>query len=188
MVWTRLFLRALECAVLGLTALAASTVARADVVTVTASGTVAASCSMSANQSFGTPNLSTHGSATAQATVNCNTGFRLTALSANGAIKNITSPTTPPAGTVNAVPYTLTVGVLLDNSTTVTSPACNSSSLVAGQSSCSLSPANTTGLSSGGKSSTNRAATLTLAWAAPTSMLIAGDYADTITLMIGTAP
>jgi spore coat protein U-like protein len=62
--------------------------------------------------------------------------------------------------------------------------------LVAGQSSCALSPANSTGLSSGGKASLNKTATLTVAYTVPTlpTRLIAGSYSDTITLTITASP
>lgn len=166
--------------------LAFSQRADADVLSITASGTVGSSCSIATSTPFSPQSLSASGSAGAQATVNCNTGFKVNALSANGAIKNSTSA---PSGFTNTLPYTLTLSVPLETGSPV-SATCSASALVAGQSSCALSPANANGLSSGGKASLNRTADLTVAWTVPSlpTRLIAGSYSDTITLTVAAVP
>ena len=84
--------------------------------------------------------------------------------------------------------YTLTVSVPLDSGGPV-SANCASSALLAGQSSCALSPSNATGLSSGSATATNKVATLTAAWTTPSlPYLVAGSYSDTLTISIATVP
>lgn len=160
--------------------------ARADVLSISASGTIGTSCSITPSAPFSTPNLSNSGNVPAQATVNCNSGFKVNALSANGAIKNVTAA---PSGFANALPYNLTLSVPLETGGPV-SATCASSSLVSGQSGCALSPANATGLSSGGKASLNKTANLTVAWTVPAlpTRLLAGSYSDTITLTVTAVP
>jgi hypothetical protein len=147
---------------------------------------VPATCTVSASSSFGTPSLAASGSVTAQALVNCNAAFKITAQSRNGRLAN---PEAAPAGFANAVPYELTFSVPLDNSSTPASATCASSTLTSGQAGCALSPGNAGGLSSGGKPSINKTATLTVAYAVPAAptRLVAGSYTDTITLTIATA-
>jgi hypothetical protein len=166
--------------------MAVATPARADVLTVNATGTIGTSCSIAATTPFTTPNLSANGNVGAQATVNCNTGFKVNALSANGAIKSSTSA---PTNFTNTLPYNFTLSVPLETGGPAAA-TCASSALVAGQSSCALSPANSTGLSSGGKASINKTAALTVAWSLPTlpTRLIAGSYGDTITLTVAAVP
>ena len=163
--------------------------ARADALTVNATGTIGTSCSIALASAFSAPNLSTSNSVGATATVNCNTGFKVNATSANGAIK---STTAPPVNFTNTVPYNLTLSVPLESgSPNPMSATCASSALVSGQSSCALSPANGTGLSSSGRASINKTATLTLAYTVPTlpaTRLIAGSYSDTITLTVAAVP
>ncbi len=89
---TRVSSRAYACVLSALLAMAGAAVpARADVLTVTASGTIGSSCGLTSASPVGSPNLSASGSVGATVTVNCNTGFRLNALSAQGAIKSATS-------------------------------------------------------------------------------------------------
>ena len=165
-------------------AFGASAPAKADSLQITASGTIVGGCSVTVASNFGTANLSGNNSVNGTATVNCNAGFRINATSLNGAI--VTS-TAAPANFTNAVPYSLQVIVPLDNSPNV-SATCSSSTLVAGQSGCLLSPLNSTGLSSGGKSATNKTATLAVNWTLPAQRLIAGSYSDTITISIASPP
>lgn len=184
---TRVSSRAYACVLSAFLATAGAAVpARADVLTVTASGTIGSSCGLTSASPVGSPNLSASGSVGATVTVNCNTGFRLNALSAQGAIKSATSA---PANFSNNVPYSLTVSVPLETGGPA-SATCASSTLATGQSSCALSPGNTTGLSSSGKASLNKTASLTFAYTVPAlpTRLIAGTYSDTVTLTITVAP
>jgi len=184
----RISARPLACLLLALLALSPAGVAHADVLTVNAKGTIGTSCTLAASSQFAAPDLSASGSVTAQASVNCNTGFKINALSANGAIAN---GTVAPANFTNLVPYALTLSVPLESGTpNPITATCASSTLVAGQSGCALSPADPGGLSSGGKASINKTATLTVAYTVPAlpTRLIAGSYSDTITLTIAAVP
>jgi hypothetical protein len=168
--------------------LAGTQPAHADVLTVTATGTIGTACSIAVASPFSSPDLSASGSVGATATVNCNTGFKVNATSANGAIK---TATTAPTSFTNTLPYNFTFSVPLESgSPNPISATCASTALVAGQSSCALSPANGTGLSSSGRASIGKTATLTLAYTVPTlpTRLIAGSYTDTITLTVATVP
>jgi hypothetical protein len=147
--------------------------------TITAGGSVAASCSIQRNatgQPFGgSRDFSNSGSASDQATVNCNKGFQISASSLNGALKHKTV-TGAPTGFTALLPYTLDLAVPLDDNSSATT-SCASSTLI-GQSTCSLSSNN--------KTSINKTASLTVTWTTPTSpnRLLAGEYSDTITLTI----
>ena len=165
-------------------AFGASAPAKADSLTITATGTIVGGCGIALASDFGPANLSAGGSVNGTATVNCNAGFKINATSANGAIK---TSAVAPANFTNAVPYSLAVTVPLDTGNSV-SATCTSAQLVAGQSACALSPANSTGLSSGGKTANNKVATLTASWSLPTQRLIAGSYSDTITVSIASVP
>jgi hypothetical protein len=157
--------------------------ARADDLSITAQGTIGQTCSITALTSFPAPALTAAGSVSATATVDCNTGFAIRATSARGAIRTTQTPT---SGFANSVPYNLTLTVPLDNSAML-SATCSSTSLVAGQSACALSPAGS-GLGSGGVSAINRTAQLQVAWTTPPLRLVAGSYSDTITLSIAAQP
>lgn len=167
-------------------AFAAAGPAAADRLVVTAQGNVASSCSIAKASDFGAVNLAAGGSTQATATVNCNTGFRINAQSTNGALK---SGTTAAASFVNSNSYTLAVSVPVESGAPAAA-SCGSATLLAGQAGCALSPANTTGLSSGGRPAIGRTATLTLSWTPPTlpARLMAGQYSDTITVTIATVP
>lgn len=178
--------RLIFCAFAAVT-LGSTTPADADVLTINASGTIASSCSLAAASAFGTPNLTASGNVGATATVNCNSGFTINATSLNGGMKTTKSAT----GFASLVPYSLTVLVPLETTpATSVSATCAATTLVSGQSSCALSPGNVTGLSSGGKASLGKTATLTLAYTVPSlpTRLIAGSYSDTISLTITAVP
>lgn len=183
---TRVFSRAVACALLSLTAVAWTTTARAQTVTVTAKGAIAPSCSIAQTQNFPASNFNTAGTSSAKASITCNQVFKLNATSANGAIKSSVAVSPP---FTNAVPYSLKADVALDNGTTSTA-TCASSTLVAGQSTCPLSPANTTGLTSNGQIATGKTTNLTLNWTPPSlpTLLKPGSYSDTITLTIAVSP
>lgn len=160
--------------------------AAAQTVTVNASWRVMPLCTVAAASAFPIADLGEAGNRSATATVTCNKSFKISASSANGAIRTSGAA---PAGFANALPYTLRIDVPLDDGSRI-SASCTSPTLVAGQSACPLSPANGTGLTSAGRIATSQAATLTVSWSAvalPTR-LIAGSYADTITLSIATVP
>jgi hypothetical protein len=158
----------------------------ADTLTVTAKGTVAPTCSLSATQQFPASDLGTAGSATAKANVNCNQLFKINATSANGTIKSSVAASAP---YTNTLPYNLEADVALDDGS-IRTATCASSTLVAGQSGCALSPANGTGLTSNGQIATNKTTTLTISWTTPAApnLLKAGSYSDTITLTIASVP
>ena len=160
--------------------------ASADSLTVNATGTIAGSCGISVVSDFpANANLAVSGSASASASVSCATPFKLNATSANGNLKNLVAAV---SSFTNTLAYVLTVSVALDSGGPV-SANCNSATLVAGQSGCALSPANSTGLSSGSAIATNKTATLTAAWTTPASpQLVAGSYADTLTISIAAVP
>lgn len=181
-----MFSRAAACACLTSTLVSFGAPARADTLTVTAKGTIAPACSMSATQQFATSNINIAGNSVAKASVNCNQTFKMNATSANGAIKS-SAAVSPPY--TNSLPYSLKADIALDNGST-SSATCASSALVAGQSSCALSPANSTGLTSNGQIATNKATTLTVSWTPPArpTFLKPGSYSDTITLMIAVVP
>lgn len=185
---TRTFSRAVACALIVLTALAqaAAGPARADTLTVTAKGAIASTCSMSSTKDFGSANINAPGSATATASVSCNQPFKLNATSANGAIKMAASVSPP---YTNTLPYSLKADIALDDGSTRTA-TCGSATLVAGQSGCALSPANSTGLTSNGQIATGKTTTLTMSWVppAPPTYLKPGSYSDSITLTIAVAP
>lgn len=183
---TRKFSRAVACALLSQTAAAWTASARADTVTVTAKGAIAPTCSMSSTKDFGTNDINRAGTASATASVTCNQFFKMNASSTNGAIKSAVAVSPP---FTNTLPYSLKVTVALDDGS-IQTVTCGSSTLVAGQSSCTLSPANTTGLTSNGQIATNKTTTLTMSWtppAAPT-LLKPGSYSDSITLTIAVVP
>lgn len=160
-------------------ALVAAGSARADAVQFVATGTISASCSLTKASDFASANLAANGSVNATATVNCNTGFTVTATSAKGAIKRVPL-VAPPANFTNSLPYAFALSVPLDSG----GPAaanCASAAMLAN--SCSVS--------SGSAVATNKTATLTTSWTAPVApapMLVAGSYSDTITLSIAAAP
>lgn len=165
-------------------ALVVPAAARADTIQIQASGTILGSCTLAVASGFPATSLGASGSAAAQATVNCNTGFVIKATSAKGAIK---SPNQTSTGFTNTVPYTLAFSSPLDGGFTMSGGPCASAALVSGQSGCVLSPAGT-GLSSGGRLATGKTASLTLSWTLPAQKLVAGTYTDTITLTIAAAP
>jgi hypothetical protein len=181
-----MFSRAVVCALLAGTAVVAAVPACADTVTVTAKGTIAPTCSMVSTKDFGTSNINVPGSATATASVTCNQIFKINAASTNGAIKSSVGVSGP---FTNTLPYSLKADVALDNAT-VRSATCGSATLVAGQSSCALSPANGTGLTSNGQIATNKTTTLTLSWTPPAApaLLKPGSYSESITLTIAVVP
>ena len=171
----------LKIGMLAMAACLIPTPVRADVVMVTARGTIQSSCALSAQTGFGSANLDADGSVNATALVDCNTPFKVSATSQNGAMK---SATTPPSGFANSLPYTLSVSVPLDSGSTVNA-SCGSATLVTGATSCALSPASPTGLSSGSGVASSKVSNLTLQWTIPTvTRLVAGSYSDVVTIRI----
>lgn len=158
--------------------------AKADSVTIPATGSINASCSITVASGFPAANLTVSGSVGASSTLNCNTRFKVNATSTNGAIR---TPKSPPTGFTNALAYSFSLNVPLDQGGSV-SATCPAAQLVVGQAGCALSPANTTGLSSGAGTSVNKTAALTAAWTLPTAKLIAGSYSDTIIISVAPQP
>lgn len=183
---TRLISRTLVCAGLALPALCWTAPVRADLLTVTAKGTIQPTCSIAATQQFPSSNLNVAGSTVAKASVTCNQFFKINATSAKGAIKSsdvVSSPFT------NSVPYSLKADIALDDGS-VRSATCESARLTTGQTSCPLSPANREGLTSNGQIATGKTATLTVSWTPPSlpTLLKPGSYSDTINLTIAAVP
>lgn len=160
--------------------------ANAQTLTITATGQIPASCGLAAASSFSNANLDANGSSSATATVNCNTKYLLKATSANGGLKTATAA--PSASFANKLDYQFNISVPLDNSAGTLTGSCAASNLAAGASACALSPAGT-GLSSGSGTSTGKTATLGINWTVPSAVhLVAGSYADTITISIAAQP
>lgn len=185
MVCRRVKARAWACLFLVLFAIAGTQPAAAQaVLSVTATGTIPSACTLALASNFPSSlDLASSGTSNATATVNCAQGFKINAQSANGAIQSSASAS---ANFTNSLPYSLTLSVPVESGTpNPISATCASSSLSAGQSSCALSPAGA-GLSSSGRASIDRTATLTIAWTLPAlpTHLAAGRYSDTITLTI----
>ena len=141
---------------------------------------------MSATGQFPSSDINSAGSAVATASVSCNQTFKINATSLKGAIKSGASVSAPYTNTLS---YMLKADVALDDGT-VRTATCGSATLVAGQSSCALSPANSTGLTSNGQIATNKTTTLTLSWVPPSppTYLKPGSYSDSITLTIAPVP
>ena len=155
--------------------------AHAQTLTITAKGVIQGSCGISVQSAFGSANLDADGSATGSALVNCNTPYRIRATSTNGAMK---AATIAPPQFSNSLDYNLTVAVPLDVGGQI-SATCASPTLAVGQTSCALSPASSNGLSSGTGTSTSKTASLTVQWTLPTvTRLVAGNYADVLTITI----
>ena len=157
---------------------AATTPARAESVVVHATGTIQASCGVSLKTGFGAGNFSAAGQSTAEATVNCNTGFAIKATSQNGAVRNTTPP---PAGFVNTLPYNVALSLPLDQGGTL-SGTCAASAMTTAQTSCPMATGD--GLVSSGKTATGRVATLTASWTTPAAQPVSGSYSDVITVSV----
>ena len=161
-----------------------ATPASADSLAIPATGSINSTCSIALASSFPSANFAVSASVGATATLNCNTRFKVNATSTNGAIRTLKSP---PTGFTNALAYSLSVNVPLDQGGSV-SATCAAAQLIAGQAGCALSPANSTGLSSGPGTSINKTAALTVAWTLPATKLIVGSYFDTITISVAPQP
>lgn len=158
----------------------------AQTLTITATGQIPASCGLVATSGFSAANLDANGSSSATAAVNCNTKYVLKAVSANGGLKTTTPVSS--ASFSNKLDYQFTISVPLDNGAGTLSGSCGASNLTAGAGFCALSPAGA-GLSSGGRTSTGKTATLGINWTLPVSThLIAGSYTDIITISIAAQP
>lgn len=175
----------LSCALLLVSSLS-SIHANAQTLTITATGQISASCGLSANGNFTSANLDINGSSSATAAVNCNTKYLLKATSTNGGLK--TAISVPSSSFANKLDYQFNISVPLDNSASTVTGSCAASNLIAGASTCALSPAGP-GLSSGSGTSTAKTATLGINWTLPSTVhLVAGSYADTITISIAAQP
>jgi len=158
--------------------------ASADILTVTAKGSIAPVCSISVKNPLPAADFSSSGRVSGSALVNCNTGFVMTATSANGAVKNDADV---PSGFTNALAYHLHIVLPVSGSSSIVA-GCMSALLVGGSSSCSLSPGGS-GLSSGGEPAFGTIATMTVIWATPSKpRLVAGAYHDTISISVAAAP
>jgi len=158
----------------------------AQTLTVTATGTIPTTCGLTAASGFGAANLNANGTVSASASVTCNAKYIIKATSANGGLKTATAA--PSSSFSNKLDYTLSISVPLDNGGGTVSGNCAASNLVAGASTCALSPAST-GLSSGTGTSVGQTANLGVNWTLPgATRLIAGSYSDTLTITIAAQP
>jgi hypothetical protein len=186
MLRTRCLSRAYACLLSALLGFAGTAPASAQaILKVTTKGTIDASCSISVQSNFPAADFASSGNVNGAALVNCNQGFLLKITSANGGVQ---SPAAAPSGYTNSLAYTLDFSLPVDESATPLTASCVSSTLVAGQSSCSLSPAGS-GLNSSGRTAINQTAAMRLSWITPSSpRLIAGGYSDTLTISVAAAP
>jgi hypothetical protein len=156
--------------------------ANAQTLTVTAQGQIPQTCTVAAGPSFGNAGLNASGSLSTTASVDCNIKFLIRVKSANGGLK--TSLTPPSAAFSNSLDYQFSIAVPLDNSAGTLSGNCAASGLVTGSSACALSPAGT-GLSSGSATAMGQTASLGVSWTIPApKLLLAGSYADTLTITV----
>jgi len=176
-------LRALACSAAATALILPVQRVNAGVLIVTAKGRIDPACEISVATPLSEADFASSGIVRGGALINCNTGFVIKATSANGAVKNDASVS---PGFTNSLRYTVSLGVgTVDG---FLYAKCSSASLVAGQSTCSLSP-DGPGLDSGGSPSARRAATLTMSWNPPVRpRLVAGSYQDTITISVAAAP
>lgn len=167
--------RAVAAAACLCTAAAASPALAGSSITVNASYQIAPSCGVSVQTPFAAQNFGADGSATAQALVDCNTGFVITATSQKGAIKTATAAA---LGFVNTIPYALTLNVPRDSGLPVQA-TCQAAAMT-GQGSCVVN--------SGGVAAIAKTATLTTQWSLNGQRPIAGAYSDVITISIAGQP
>ncbi|MGE5564287.1 MAG: hypothetical protein ACM3ZV_13420 [Bacillota bacterium] len=159
--------------------------ANADVLTVTAKGTIPPACSISVADPLPAADLTvSSGRVKGTAAVDCNTGFVIKAMSEHGAL---TTNAAVSRGFTNVLPYYLQVAVPLTGTSDVLLARCNSKLLTAGNSACSLSP-DGPGLSSGGKPAIRKTAVVTVIWSYSKPKPVAGAYHDTISISVAAAP
>jgi len=128
--------------------------------------------------------LTVAGSASAAFTLNCNAPFRLRISSANGAMALQNPPQAAPVGFDQSDPYQLAVSFATDLGA-VSSGACDSSDLKTSSGRCPCYGAGPgQGLSSGDGVSIGKDGAVSLSWSAPRTKLVAGAYADTITIVV----
>lgn len=159
-------------------AASAGSPARADSLTLLATGTIPSGCSVGKSADFAqNNNFSVSGGASAGANVDCNTPFLIRAVSAKGAIKTSGAAS---AGFTNSVPYAFGLSVQLQGNGGPATVNCTSAVMAA----------NNCLLSSGNKTANRKTGTLTVQWQAPPAQtaLVAGTYSDTITLSIAAQP
>lgn len=151
---------------------------------VTAKGNIPGSCSFTPTGNFPARDMSAPGSqsATTTAALSCNQPFKINVASTNGALLG---DRTAANGFSNRQDYALTLSFGIDGSATPQSATCASAQLVTGQTGCSLSPGNVTGLTSSNSIATNKTATLTVEWTvASTARLMAGNYSDQLRVTV----
>jgi spore coat protein U-like protein len=150
--------------------------------TIDVTGQVAGRCGFSAppvDQAH-LGNLETPGSMTVDFTVNCNTPFRVRAVSANGGLK--TSSVTGD-GFTNLLDYSLRLQLATD--TGALDATCNADALVSAAGGCAYYGATAgEGLSSGTGVSLNTAGALQFGWTTAPQRLVAGAYSDTLTIVV----
>jgi hypothetical protein len=178
--------KALACAATAIAFVVPMQPANADVLMVAARGRIDPVCEIGVSAPAATADFATSGEVRGGALVNCNTGFAIKATSANGAVKNAASAS---PGFTNSLNYRFSLIVpLSDAPGSRINATCGSETLVAGQSSCALSPAGP-GLQSGGAVAINQKAAVYFSWKIPARLhLVAGSYQDVITISIAAAP
>jgi spore coat protein U-like protein len=150
--------------------------------TVDVTGQVAGRCG------FSTPptdksvlgDLATAGSLTLNFTVDCNTPFRVRAISTNGGLKT-TSATGE--GFTNLLDYSLRLQLATDAGGL--DATCNADALASAAGGCAYyGSAAGQGLSSGQGVSLNASGALQFGWTAAPQRLVAGSYSDTLTIVV----
>lgn len=145
-------------------------------VSMTATTTVAPSCTISTATSFlFLGELSRPGSATLSFAFSCNSNFRFVFSSQKGGLAHLFFTPQVSAPFVSLVPYTLSYNVGTDTGPIV--GTCLSSTMVGAKSTC-------LGASSSDTAATNQNVTLSFSWNLVNQYPIAGFYADTLTFNV----
>lgn len=156
----------------------APALAQAQQLQVIARGTIPPVCTISVGAPFPAADLSTSGSISAAALVDCNKGFTIHVRSENGAVR---TAQTAPQGFVSSLNYNFSLSLPLDGSASPLTLNCASNALAVGTG-CNAT--------SSGKTAISRTASLQVGWTvpAPPTRLVAGSYSDTLTVSIAAAP
>ena len=119
--------------------------------------------------------------------LDCNTPYAFGVVATHGLLTNQTAQPNASSGYAYSKPYSVSVA-LQTNRGTVRSDACMSGDLVPGGSCAFAAAAAGSGLSSGDGISIDQDAVLTVEWGDQSAMpnrLAAGDYQDTLTMVVG---
>lgn len=125
-------------------------------------------------------NLAAAGSLTLSFAVDCNTPFRVRAVSANGGLKTGSATAD---GFTNLLDYSLRLQLATDAGGI--DATCNADALVSAAGGCAYYGATAgEGLSSGQGVALNASGALKFGWTTSPQRLVAGDYSDTLTIVV----